>query len=219
MIQASKVLFSQCRLLWLLPLIPFSCLWAEPATPEATPVPAEQSAPEDPVLVSFIREGYAELRGGNPDGAERAFRAALQINPNHRDARFGLGTVLITAEKHGPARDILLKMAEDFPNDYFVLNNLGWLFATSRDVTVRDGDRAIHFARAALVLAPEDFHVWSTLSEAYFIAGQYERAARSSQEALRLARLSGLGEAELQNYRRLAEKCQAAVSAMSILEL
>ena len=70
-------------------------------------------------------------------------------------------------------------LVEDYPEDYQTLNNLAWVYATSKDSAHRDAEKAIDLAQQALVLAPYDHHVWSTLSEAYYVAGEYEKANRS----------------------------------------
>jgi tetratricopeptide (TPR) repeat protein len=44
---------------------------------------------------ALVRQGIAAERAGNPDAARAAYEKALQINPNHADARFHLGQVKI----------------------------------------------------------------------------------------------------------------------------
>lgn len=185
--------------------------------PPAAPPPGPQAGIPDAVLV-HVRGGYYELREGSPEAAVAAFRKALEVEPGNKAARFGLGTALLQAENYRESHDVLLELAREYPDDYHVLNNLAWVYATARDIEIRNGDLAIRYSRAALMLAPEDHHVWSTLSQAYFVSGQYERALRVAQEALRIARQNRLPEEDVERYRRQVERCRASVSAMSILE-
>ena len=45
-------------------------------------------------------------------------------------------------------------LVEDYPEDYQSLNNLAWVYATSKDSAHRDAEKAIDLAQQALVLAP-----------------------------------------------------------------
>lgn len=184
------------------------------------PAAGEQTDPNSPerLAAPHIDEGYAELRSQNLKAAAVAFERALQINPQDRRARFGLGTTYISLKEYAKARDLLEGLANEFPDDYAVKNNLAWLFATSTDPSVRDGEKAIKYAQEVVIAAPRDFHVWSTLAEAYFIVEKYEEALRAANEALRLVRQHTRDPAVLKDYERQVAKCRLAIQALSILE-
>lgn len=194
-----------------------------PAMPPAIveqPAAKESADPISPerLAAPHIDEGYAELRSQNPKAAASAFERALQIHPQDRRARFGLGTTYISLKEYAKARDLLEGLAKEFPDDYAVKNNLAWLYATSADVSVRDGEKAVKYAQEVVIAAPRDFHVWSTLAEAYFIVEKYEEALRAANEALRLVRMNTRDPAVLKDYERQVAKCRLAIQAFSILE-
>jgi tetratricopeptide (TPR) repeat protein len=99
-----------------------------------------------------------------------------------------------------------------------VLNNLAWLYATTTDLSIRDGNRAIALAQEALLIQPDDHHVWSTLSAAHYIVGNYDRALRAAEEAVRLGERMEMNPEGLQNYRQQAQRCRQAAEALSILD-
>jgi len=167
---------------------------------------------------TIAEEGFFHARIGNHERAIAFFRQALEVDPTNRRALFGLGTSLIATEQYSEATNVLIRSMELEPSDYFAFNNLAWLHATARDIRFRDGGRAIEYAQRALVLAPSDYRVWSTLAESYYVSGQYARARRAAEEALRLARLSNLASNVVAEYEAQVRRCRAAEQAMDILE-
>lgn len=185
-----------------------------PAVPEGAPAmtPAQKQAQ------AHIEDGFFELKVENREKAIAAFRKALDLDPKSSRARFGLGTALIADERYAEAIRVLEGAIRNDPKDYFVRNNLAWLYATAKDVRFRDGRKAVALAQESMLLAPSDFHVWSTLAEGYFICGDYVRALRSAEEAERIARISNVDPAAVQEYTAQAERCRSAARAMDILE-
>lgn len=202
-----------------------------PASEETrTPAPASTNAPtggalistqvppSDPKVAQLCNEGYREMATENVLEALRLFKEAAALDPKHPMVRFGLATALVSVKQNREALELLLELSREMPNDYLVLNNLAWLYASAAEVDIRDGDEAVRYARAALVLAPMDHFVWNTMSEAYFVAGQYERALRAAQEALRIGTIRGAPEIKLEDYRKRVEKCRVVLKATSILD-
>jgi Flp pilus assembly protein TadD len=207
-----------------------SAVAQEKPPPTAAPPPAERSSTQPPPTVVptedtagqrvqfHVNEGYTELRAGNVREAIAAFEHAIEAEPRDHRARFGLGTALISAGEFVRARDVLEALVRDFPDDYTVKNNLAWLYATAPDLRVRDGKKALAYAQEAVLLAPQDYHVWSTLAEAYYVNENYEQALRAAMEALRLVRETTKETDLHKEYERQTEKCRLAVQALSILE-
>ncbi len=185
------------------------------APPPAPPEPTEELTPE---VIALLREGMLEMRAENHEGAVAALRRAHELAPRDRRIRFGLGTALIAVNAFEEAVEILEGLARDAPHDYAVLNNLGWLYATAADPAIRDGRRALSYARRALLLAPGDYHVWSTLSEAYYVAGQYREALRAAEEALRISRRAGVAAELRRDYEARIRRARHAVQAFEILD-
>ncbi len=178
-----------------------------------------EPAPDATARLRYLaREANREVQAGNHEAAIRYFRQALEMAPGEKSIRFGLGTSLLAIGHYEEAERRLRELANDFPEDHFILNNLAWLHATSRDIRFRNGERALSLARRALVAAPSAHYVWSTLAEAYYVSGQYQQAARAAQQALRQAREHGAENRQIGEYRRLLEKCRQAARAFEILD-
>lgn len=169
-------------------------------------------------ITQLLDKAYKRIDYGGIQEAVGMFNDVLQRDPVNQRARFGLGTVYIQMQKYKEALAVLEPMVKEFPEDYFLKNNIAWLYATAKDVTVRNGAKAVQYAQDALLIAPGDFHVWSTLSEGYYISGQYDKALRAAEEALKLSLDSPTGAEGSEEYRRQVEKNRKAAQAMSVLE-
>jgi tetratricopeptide (TPR) repeat protein len=193
---------------------------AAPAAGASTnaPEPVREMTEAERKAQPQIEEGFFQSRLGNHEGAAAAFRRALEADPRNRRAMFGLGTACIALGRYAEAIEILQRAVDTDRTDYFAMNNLAWLHATARDIRFRDGRRAVALAREALMIAPMDFHVWSTLSEGYYVSGDYPKARRAAEEALRIARDAGTPASGIQEYEQQVQRCRAAAEAMDILE-
>lgn len=196
-----------------------------PAPPPTGGAPAAAVKPAPPLSEQALRaqpqieEGFFQSRLGNHEGAATSFRKALEADPRNRRAMFGLGTACIALGHYAEAIEVLQRAVDADRTDYYAMNNLAWLHATARDIRFRDGRRAVALAREALMIAPMDFHVWSTLSEGYYVSGDYPKARRAAEEALRIARAAGGSPAaNIQEYEQQAQRCRVAAEAMDILE-
>lgn len=183
-----------------------------------TPFSREPQTEAERRANAIAEEGFFHARIGNHERAIAIFREALEVDPENRRALFGLGTSLIATEQYGEATNVLARSIALEPGDYYAINNLAWLHATARDIRFRDGRRAVEHARRALVIAPSDYRVWSTLAESYYVTGEYASARRAAEEALRLARLSNLASNVVAEYEAQVRRCRAAEQAMNILE-
>lgn len=176
-----------------------------------------RSAAQDEIS-QLLDKAYKQIDYGAVQDAVAMFNDILKRDPGNKRARFGLGTAYIQMQKYKDALAVLEPMTKEFPEDYFLKNNIAWLYATAKDVSIRNGAKAVRYAQEALLIAPSDFHVWSTLSEGYYISGQYDKALRASEEALKLSLESPTGADEAEEYRRQVEKNRKAAQAMSVLE-
>ena len=190
----------------------------EPAPGATTDVAAAASEAREAELDQAVDDAYKLARGGHMQQAVEAFNAVLRKSPANAKARFGLGTMYIQLEQYTNALAVLEPMMLELPKDYSLKNNVAWMYATAKDVSVRNGKKAVALAQDALVLAPRDFHVWSTLAEGYYVLGQYDRALRSAEEALRLAQLAGADRPTMVDYERQVQKSSRAAEAMSLME-
>lgn len=194
---------------------------APAAAAAATNAPAAsntvKSAAQDEIT-ELLDKAYKRIDYGAIQDAMVIFDDVLKRDPKNKRARFGLGTVYIQMQKYREALAVLEPLAKEYPGDYFLKNNIAWLYATAKEVSIRNGAKAIEYAQEALLIAPGDYHVWSTLSEGYYITGQYEKALRAAEEALKLCLDSPTGADGANEYRRQVEKNRKAVQVMSVLE-
>ncbi len=149
-----------------------------------------------------------------------AYERILSIDPTHVQARYVVGHHYITAKEYKKAETLFLTLIEEFPEDFKLWNNLAWLSATAEDPSIRDGKKAIKFAHEAMILAPNDYHVWSTLSEAYYVSGEYEKAHRAILHMASLAIRYGtdVTEESVKEYNQQILKCKRAMDASKAME-
>lgn len=178
-----------------------------------------------PALASMENQPPEELRQAfqamvklQYEEAETLFLKAMDIAPGYKEARFGLGTLYIKTREYENALDLLEALMAEYPNDYFIKNNVAWVYATAEDYSIRDGERAVRLAQDALLSQPGSYHVWSTLSEGYYVIADYEKALRAAEQALRLGQANGASSENMEAYRDQLRKCARARQALSLIE-
>jgi tetratricopeptide (TPR) repeat protein len=173
---------------------------------------------EDPQVRQWNDKGFQALQNGDPKRSLQFFKQAYLLNKKGTRARFGIGTAFISIGRYKDALTVFNPMMEEYPYDFLLKNNVAWLLATANDPTVRNPQRALRIAQDAILTGYKDFHVWSTLSEAYYAVGNYEKALRAAAQALELARDAGAPPGSVEDYQVQVRKCSKAVEAFSILE-
>jgi tetratricopeptide (TPR) repeat protein len=136
--------------------------------------------------------GLVALDRGQPERAEAHLSRALELDPKHGDVRTNLGEIQARAGRIDEAlatwRDAL---ARD-PELAYAANNLAWILATHPSPHHRNGEEAVRLAEHATALsAGQDAAVLDTLAAAYAEAGRFERASRTAERAIALARRAG----------------------------
>lgn len=152
-----------------------------------------------------------------------AYERILKIDPAHQQARYIIAHIYISAKQYQKAEALLLALTDEYPEDFKLLNNLAWLYATAEDPSIRNGKVAVKYAQQAMLLAPTDYHVWSTLSEAHYVSGDYEKAYRDITHMASLAARFGtdITEESVKEYNEQIRKCKRAMEtddAMKALE-
>ncbi len=178
----------------------------------------QQVGADDEVFMRLLSSASESLQRDQLAEAERLFTRALEMYPQSREARFGMGALMVKQGRDAQAAGMLEQLMEDYPDDFSIINTLAWLYATASDYSVRNGQRAVALAQKALLLQPNNFHVWNTLSEGHYVSGDYERALRAARETLRLSQQASAGRDRIRQYERQVEKCRRAAEALSILE-
>ncbi|RKX47379.1 MAG: hypothetical protein DRP64_01235 [Verrucomicrobia bacterium] len=149
-----------------------------------------------------------------------AYERILKIDPEHQQARYIVAHIYISAKQYHKAETMLLALVEEHPDDFKLWNNLAWLYATAEDPSIRDGKKAISFAHEAMTLVPNDYHVWSTLSEAYYVSGEYEKAYRAVTHMASLATRFGtdITEESVKDYNEQIRKCKRAMDTAEAMK-
>ncbi|MBN2164568.1 MAG: tetratricopeptide repeat protein [Pontiellaceae bacterium] len=162
--------------------------------------------------VYFAEKRYEE--------AVSAYERILEIDPEQLEARITIGHVYISAKQYAKAEAMLKGLIEDYPDDFQLKNNLAWLYSTAEDPAFRKGRKAVELAQEAMVIAPLDHHVWSTLAEAYYVIGDYEKAYRAITHMASLAMRYGTNITQdmIDEYNEQIRKCKRAWDSQKALE-
>lgn len=207
---------------WLGFLITAGVVMAQEAAPEASAgEPSLQATPGDWWLdpqADLLGQAEEALKQGQSVEAVALLRKVLQQQPKHRHARLLVANALAQLNHTREAITILDELLAETPDNYTILNNLAWLLATTRD-SARNPSRAVELARQALLIAPINYSIWSTMAEAYYQAGDYHKALRAAEEASRLGTLQEAPEANRNTYAEQVRKCREAVQAFSLIDL
>lgn len=163
-------------------------------------------------------EAMSKLASGLVQEAVPLFKAILKADPNHRKALFGLGTCYVELRQYREAQIVFEKMLSVYPDAFEGLNNLAWMYATAANPAFRDGKKAVVYAQQAVLLAPTSFELWNTLSEAYYVIGDYEKAQRAASEAVKLSVENKAPDRVVREYQRQLDKCRQAAEAMTLIE-
>jgi tetratricopeptide (TPR) repeat protein len=149
------------------------------------------------------------FRKGKTAAALAQYEAALEIEPKFANAHYDIANILLQTGHPAEAIDHYQKFLEILPDSALAQNNLAWVMATSPLASVRNGPRAVAYARRADQLSGgRNPNIISTLAAAYAEAGQFPEAIATAQKALSLATqgkdTAGIGELrrQLECYRK-----------------
>lgn len=162
---------------------------------------------------SLLASGRDCLREGKFAEAVALFEKARSLDPSSHEAAFGLSSAFIETQRYGEALPLLETLNREVPDNPMVKNNLAWVLLNLKDRSGESIARAIKLARAALIDVPSDYSIWNTLGEAYYAAGDFEKAMRAAQSGLRLSVLAGLTNSPC---RELVSRCRKAAGAASL---
>ncbi len=129
------------------------------------------------------------------DEAIEHWQKSLEIQPDNMNARNYLGAALAGIGRTREAIEQWQQTLAFDPDDGNAANNLGWIFATSPDATLRDGAKAVAYAkRATNVQGGDNPLVYRTLAAAYAENGQFADAISAAEHAKQLAQATGNSE-------------------------
>ena len=137
---------------------------------------------------AYFNLGSVLFQRGRIDQAIAQWQKALTIRPLDAEAH---RNVAIALRRQGRLKEAISEYEQALniaPEDSVTLNNLAWILATSSDVSVRDGARAVMFAvKAVQASEGKDPNLIRTLAAAQAEAGQFTEAVVTAEAAKALA--------------------------------
>lgn len=189
-----------------------------PAGAEAD-APAEPARPPvDPAVEPSLKRAESLMKEGNLHEAKTALQTLTGEFPDDPDVRRLYSLILIQGKEMKKAIDLIQPLLGTVYADFVILNNAAWIYATIPDREVRNSARALELAQEALLINPTNYHIWSTLAEAHYASGQFDRAVKASAEALRLAELARAAAPDVKEIREQALKIKKAAEALALIE-
>jgi Flp pilus assembly protein TadD len=123
---------------------------------------------------------------GRLEDARTAFEAATELNLPQ--ARYNLAAVLIDLEDDEAAVPILWECLEAHPQFERPARRLAWIYATSSDESLLDGERALQvLAEHCQVEESGSPFVWDTYAAALARVGRFNEASVAARRAIELA--------------------------------
>lgn len=140
-------------------------------------------------------EAYRKLLSDFADDQDPATREVL------RDARYALSGLAMLLKQSEESEEWLAQVLDEFPDDYGVKNDLGYLWA-DRGVNLGLARRLIE---EALAEEPDNPAYWDSLGWVKFRQGRVEEAVRDLRKSVKLADAAGLEEGDGVLYEHLGD--------------
>ena len=150
--------------------------------------------------------------------AEKYLLKSLEQFPDSKHMRYLLASVYSSSEKYPEAIKLLEQLLAQHPGDYRLMNNLSWVLSTASAVQYRNPAKALALAQDAVLIVPDDYHIWSTLAEAHFVNANFDQAVKTLQHGINLAIEQQADAGTLRTYKKQYRKLQEAASVMSLIE-
>jgi len=167
--------------------------------------------------LSFLMDtGIQYAEEGEYKDAERAYLRALEAAPDNSVIRFRVSTLYLMMDRYVEAVELLEALVVEFPDNSQVRNNLAWAYATGEGV--KNKKLALRHARESILIAPISSSVWNTLAEAYYMAGDYDRALRASEHAIDLLIRTDPNQTNRESFEAQRMKIQRAAKALRMLD-
>lgn len=160
---------------------------------------------------AFLRLSEALDKDGQLDESLKVMLQVVTKWPENCEASRAASGLAARLNDEQKAIEILQNALASCGHDPNVLNDLAWRLATSKQSQLRDGQKAVEFARKASVIAEDDNPIFlDTLSAAYAEIGDFDKALDTAQRAQQVASEHGSAgmDAELAAHIELYRKQQ-----------
>ena len=136
--------------------------------------------------------GLALSQQRKTDEAIEHWQKSLELQADNLNARNNLGAALAGIGRTPEAIEQWQQALAFDPDNGNAANNLAWVFATSPDAILRDGAKAVAYAkRATQVPGGDNPLVYRTLAAAYAENRQFAEAISAAEHARQLAQAAG----------------------------
>lgn len=148
---------------------------------------AEQPRPEVYYNLGGVYYQQGKLRLAAEQCAE-----ALRLRPDYLSACVTLAGISVELGESKSAVEYYHKALQIEPDQPYVLKNLAWILATSKDVKLQNPNDVVRFAvRACELTEYNQPEFVDTLAAAYAVAGRFSEAIETAEKAINLAEVAG----------------------------
>jgi len=141
---------------------------------------------------AYYNRGNVLFAEGRIDEAMADWEKTLQIRPDDADAHTCLGNALL---RRGSVKEAMVQYQNAIalaPEDPHSRINMAWVLSTSPDASIRDGIKAVEFAKQAMELSGDnDPKFLRTLAAAYAESGRFSEAITIARQAMMTATVQG----------------------------
>ncbi|MBA7576386.1 Photosystem I assembly protein Ycf3 [subsurface metagenome] len=130
---------------------------------------------------SYKRKGYELMRLGKLEASEKAYRTAIELNPEFPDSHSELGYLLARMNRPEEAEEEFIISLDLMPDDHITLTNLGVIFLNRQDT-----DKARELFEKALKLDPNYAQAHDGLGTISLVSGNLHEAREKFELALKL---------------------------------
>ena len=127
---------------------------------------------------SYYNLGVLEIQENQFDAAKVAFQHAVDLDPKHAPARFGLGTALLSSGHPREAAEVMQKTLEQTPPE-----ERFWVLLVSAQFAAGDSKTALASTRNAVENFPEDAPLDVTLATTCLRYRAVQRARELLEDA------------------------------------
>jgi len=132
------------------------------------------------------------LRKGQAKEAAAHWQKSLELQPGNADTANNLGIAISQEGRVTEAIALWEKTLALQPGNVSAQSNLAWVLATSADPAIRDGAKAVEFAKKALQLSGgNNPKIFRLLAAGYAESGRFSEAIDTAQRGWELASAQG----------------------------